>query len=241
MILPRREDANHKVQLYRLLSGVLDSPVISSSVCFKGGTCAAMLGFLDRFSVDLDFDLKKAAHLKEIDKELHKIFKNLDLDVDKKSLRTLYYLLKYKSRGGLRNSIKLSFIPFEFKSNVYKPFYLAELDRYAVCQTVETMFGNKLVALTDRYQKTGAIAGRDLYDIHHFFLQGYRYNEKIIKERTGKSHKVYFKFLIDFIDKKITDKVIREDLSYLLPPDKFNRIKKVLKKEILMFLRDEIK
>ncbi len=240
MILPKKEDVFHKIQLYRLLMALIDSN-LSKSIYFKGGTAASMLGFLDRFSIDLDFDIKKDVSIKKINKELKKIFQDLDFEVDKKSSRTLYYVLKYQGKSGLRNSIKLSFIPLELKSNVYKPFYLPEIDRYAVCQTVETMFANKLVALTDRYKKTKTIAGRDLYDIHHFFLKGYDYNESVIKERTGKKTVVYLKELIEFINKKITDRIITEDLSFLLPFDIFKKIRLVLKKETLMLLQDEIK
>ena len=53
----RPEDILHKSNLHRLLMEVVDQPVLAQSLAFKGGTCAAMLGYLDRFSVDLDFDL----------------------------------------------------------------------------------------------------------------------------------------------------------------------------------------
>ena len=240
MILPKKEDVFHKIQLYRLLTAIIDSD-LSKSIYFKGGTAASMLGFLDRFSVDLDFDMEKDISINKFNSELQKIFKELDFEVDKKSKKSLYYVLKYQSKLGLRNSIKLSFISLKFKSNVYKPFYLSEIDRYAVCQTVETMFGNKLVALIDRYKKIKTIAGRDLYDIHHFFIKGYDYDEAIIKERTGKKTVAYFKELAEFITKKITDKIVTEDLSFLLSPDNFKKIRLVLKKETLMLLQDEIK
>ena len=53
MILPKPEDAIHKIQLYRLLTAILDSPLLARHVYFKGGTCASMRGLLDRFSVEL--------------------------------------------------------------------------------------------------------------------------------------------------------------------------------------------
>ena len=241
MILPRREDVFHKIQLYRLLTEILDSALLSQSVFLKGGTAASMLNYLDRFSIDLDFDIKKDVNKNEIEKELKSIFKKLDLKVDKKSSRTFYYLLKYQSKNTLRNSLKLSFIDLIFKSNIYVPYYLSEIDRYAVCQTIETMFANKLVALTDRYKKTKTIAGRDLYDIHHFFINNYRYENNIIKERTGQNVIDYFKYLIKFIEKKITAEIINEDLNFLLSAEKFIKLRKVLKIETLMLLEDEIK
>ena len=241
MILPRSEDALHKAQLYRLLIEIIDDHDIASQVFFKGGSCAAMLGFLDRFSIDLDFDVKKNTDKKTIDFKLNKIFHKLGLEVKQKSRRTLFYLLKYHSSGQFRNTIKLSLIDQALKSNIYQHQYLFEIDRYAVCQTKETMFANKLVAVTDRYQKYKTIAGRDIYDIHHFFLQGIGYIDEIIQERTGKKAPDYLKELKTFIDKKITDTIISQDLNYLLPIAKFQHIRKSLKRETLLFLSDEIK
>ncbi|MEK7522320.1 MAG: nucleotidyl transferase AbiEii/AbiGii toxin family protein [Patescibacteria group bacterium] len=237
MILPKREDSYHKVQLFRLLIKILDSP-IAKDIYFKGGSAAAMLGFLDRFSVDLDFDLKIKANKKIIDKELRKIFQDLDLKISQKSNRSLFYLLKYSVKQGSRNTIKLSMIDIAFKSNTYSYFYLSEIDRFAFCQTPDTMFANKLVAVTDRYKKHKMIAGRDIYDIHYFFLSGFHYNKAVIKERTGKKPVSYLKDLIKFIDNKVTDKIINEDLSFLLPHEKFQLIRKVLKRETLMFLKN---
>lgn len=239
MILPKREDVFHKIQLFRLLTAIIDSD-ISRLVHFKGGTAASMLGFLDRFSIDLDFDLEKDAPQDKINKNLKTIFQKLDLEIDKKSSKTLYYILKYHTKQGFRNSIKLSFIDKIYKLNIYKPQYLSEIDRFANCQTVETMFANKLVALTDRYKKTKTIAGRDLYDIHHFFVSGYNYETKIIEERTGKKTEDYLRDLIKFIDKKINNKIIDEDLNFLLPVGHFKKIRPILKSETMMILKQEI-
>ena len=240
MILSKKEDVLHKAQLLRLLIEILDNS-IAKNIYFKGGSAAAMLGFLDRFSVDLDFDLRPKADKKVIDKNLIKIFRKLDLKISQKSNKSLFYLLKYSAKPGSRNTIKLSLIDTALKSNLYSSYYLTEIDRFAFCQTSDTMFANKLVAVTDRYKKHKMIAGRDIYDIHHFFLSGFYYNKEVIKERTGKRPTDYFKDLIKFIDTKITDKIINEDLSFLLAYEKFKLIKKVLKRETLMFLKDEVK
>lgn len=241
MILPKAEDAIHKAQMYRILSEILDDPIICQNVFFKGGTCAQMLGFLDRFSIDLDFDVKRKINKKIIDNKLRKIFKRLGLVIAKKSKGSLFYVLKYEAPKHLRNSIKLSLIDYPIKSNIYASLYLPEIDRFSICQTKETMFGNKLVAVTDRYKKYRALAGRDIYDLHHFFLQGYHYQEKIIVERTGKKVTDYLQELIDFIQRKVSEKVIRQDLSYLLPYDKYTLTRKVLKAETMLFLQDEVK
>lgn len=43
--------------------------------------------------------------------------------------------------------------------------------------------------------------------------------------------------LIGFIEKEITETIITQDLSTLLPNDKFQKIRRILKPEVLMFLR----
>lgn len=202
MIVPNQEDAYHKAQLLRLLTEILDSS-IAKYVYFKGGSAAAMLGFLDRFSVDLDFDLKPKADKKAIDANVKKIVQNLDFKISQKSSKSLFYLLKYPTKLGSRNTIKLSMIDVALKSNRYASYYLSEVDRFAFCQTKETMFANKLVAVIDRHKKHRMIAGRDIYDIHHFFLSGFHYTEAVIKERTGKQPVHYLQDLITFIDTKV--------------------------------------
>lgn len=243
MILPSPKDvlryssgqALHKAMMYRLIISILDNRKLSSKLYFKGGSCASCLGFLDRFSIDLDFDLKKNTDKKDIRKELLSLFADLNFTLKEQAKRELYFVLKYDAPQEVRNTMKLSIIDKVIKANVYKPQFLAEIKRYAICQTVETMFANKLVAVTDRYKKYKTIAGRDLYDIHHFFIKGYGFNMKVIEERTGKGTEKYLSELKAFIEKKFTVKRITEDLSYLLPPDKFKSIRKTLISETLSF------
>lgn len=242
VLLPQPKDAAHKAWLYRLLSGIYDDAFLANTLYFKGGTCAAMLGYLDRFSIDLDFDFPgdKTA-FPETRARLERIFHDLELVIKDQSKAAPQYFLKYDAREGERNTIKIdtSFPPP--KANLYEPKRFHEIDRIITCQTVETMMANKLVALMDRYAHKEAIAGRDLYDIHHFFLKGFRYHEAVIRERTGKGVLRFFADLALFIERHITDEIIAQDLNTLLPYEKFRRIRKTLKQETLMFLRDEQK
>ena len=240
MIIPRREDAYHKMQLFRLLTAIIDKQTISTKICFKGGTCSAMLGFLDRFSVDLDFDLLKKADKKSLRPHFHQLFTDLDLEIKDESKKTLQFLLRYEAELNQRNAIKLDVLDQGFKADVCQLQYLSEIDRYMNCQTVETMFANKLVAIIDRFKRNNAIAGRDIYDIHHFFIRGYNYEAAVIQERRGVEVSEYLKKLIDFIKKHITQTIINQDLNTILPPNKFSKIRKALKNETLTLLRDEV-
>jgi len=240
MLLPNPKDAIHKAWLYRLLKKIYDNQLLASSLYFKGGTCAAMLGYLDRFSIDLDFDfVAEKNDIENIQKDLEIIFKDLGLAIKNKSQRTPQYFLKYPVATNGRNTIKIDVTMPPPKANKYNTLTFRDIDRIITCQTLKTMFANKLVALIDRFEKNNSIAGRDLYDIHHFFMRGFRYNSDVILERREKNALAFFNELISFIEKKITQKIINEDLNYLLPTDKFQKIRSILKDEVLMFLKDE--
>jgi len=240
MIVNRQADIIHKVHLLRVLTKIIDNPILSQSLYFKGGTCASMQNILDRFSVDLDFDVKSKSDEKVLRSEFHKIFKKLDYTISQESKVALEFFLKYKNSPNLRNTLKIDALNFQVKSNLYAPIFLPEIGRTINCQTKETIFANKLVAVKDRFNKHKSIACRDIYDIHHFFMIGLNYRSEIIIERTSLSPHKYFEYLIDFIDQKVTQQLIDQDLNTLLPLDSFNKIRKILKSETILFLQNNI-
>ena len=218
---------------------IVDQPVLAQSLAFKGGTCAAMLGYLDRFSVDLDFDALEGADEPVLRELFHKVFDLLGFTVTLEFDKVLFFQLRYPSGPGKRSTLKVSASNILVRSNQYQVQYFPEIDRLVNSQTIETMFANKLVAITDRYKQHKAIAGRDIYDIHHFFIQGYKYNEAVIKERTSQSVVEYFTGLIEFIKESVTQTIINEDLNSLLPNQQFQKIRKILIPETLSLLNAE--
>jgi hypothetical protein len=122
MILPRQSDVTHRLWLYKLLSALFDDVVVAKNFRFKGGTCAAMLGYLDRFSIDLDFDyVGDPSDVDDLRQILEKIFKKLGLRIDDNSKKVIQYFLKYDPEKGKRNTISIdSHFPI-LKSNKYEP------------------------------------------------------------------------------------------------------------------------
>lgn len=236
MILPRPQDAIHKAYLSRLLMGILDDPLLSHALRFKGGTAAALAGWLDRFSLDLDFDLAEKMDGKAVQVSLRSL--SADLGFRIKQGEGLFLVLQYPVRAGRRNSIKVSVMTDSPRANHYTPVYLSDIQRYALCQTRDTMVANKLVAPIDRYDKYKTVAGRDIYDIHYFLSHGFPFREEVMRERRNKSAVAYLGDLIAFINRRVTDRVIAEDLNFLLPTTKFQAIRKTLKAETLMLIRD---
>lgn len=236
MLYLRPEDIIHKSQLNRLLMEIVDQPLLAQTLALKGGTCAAMLGFLDRFSVDLDFDVLKNADETALRTGFHQVFDRLGFGVTLEFDKVLFFQLRYPSIPSKRSTLKVSASNMRVEANQYKVQYFPEIDRLINSQTIETMFANKLVAVTDRYAQHKTLAGRDIYDIHHFFIQGYAYHGAIIHERTGLEPEEYFEKLRDFIKKHVSQRSIDEDLNSLLPYKKFQRIRKILIPETLSML-----
>jgi predicted nucleotidyltransferase component of viral defense system len=240
MITPTKETAYHKAMMIRILSVFFDDRIIAHAFAFKGGSCASMAGFLEQFSVDLDFDLLEKKKKKTIEERMIKILINLNFAIKKQSKKELFFVVKYQSIYP-RNSLKISIVDKIPKSNQYQPLFLPDLNRFIPCQTVETMFTNKLVAITDRYHQYHQVAARDLYDIHHFFSKGFDFSKEVIEERTKMDWQKYFKILIEFIPKKFNQKIIDEDLNFLLLPEKFRTVRKTLITETLIFLNSCLK
>ncbi len=242
MILPKPEDAVHKAWLYRLLTSLADDNELMTVLYFKGGTCASMLGYLDRFSVDLDFDAQNltASQITTMRSQLEKHFKDLGLSIKQHSTVGIQYICKYEAVGRVRNTIKLEVNFPAPLANEYAATYFSEIDRTLPAQTKETIFANKLVAILDRWERHGSIAGRDLYDVHHFFIQGYRYLESVIVERRGTTVEKFFEELIQFIQTHINQTVLQQDLNSLLPYVQYKKLAPTLKQETIVFLQDEL-
>jgi predicted nucleotidyltransferase component of viral defense system len=237
----RPEDILHKSYLNRVLMEIIDRPLLVHNLAFKGGTSASMLGYLDRFSVDLDFDILKNADETVLRNEFHQVFDHLGLKIYEEFDKVLFFQLRYPNDPGKRNTLKVSGSNLIVKANQYKVQYFTEVDRLMNSQTIETMFANKLVAVTDRYDLHQTIAGRDIYDVHYFFVHGYSYHAPVIQERTGLTPQDYFGKLIDFINKHVNQTVINEDLNTLLPNNRFQQIRKILLPETLSMLTREQK
>lgn len=241
MVDLRPEDIIHKSYMHRLLIEIVDQPVMSQSLAFKGGTCAAMLGYLDRFSIDLDFDALEGADEEKLRDGFLRAFKIQGFDVKAVFDKILFFQLKYQIEPGKRNTLKVSASTERVLANQYKVTYFPEIDRMINCQTIDTMFANKLVTVLDRYTRHQTIAGRDIYNIHHFFTRGFNYHPDVIRERTGLEPDRFFTQLIKFINEHVNQKIINEDLNSLLPNPQFQKIRKILIPETLSLLDRESK
>lgn len=240
MIVPNRDCIKHKNEIYRLLREILKNPLLSQNLMFKGGTYASLRGVLDRFSVDLDFDLPNRQSRGDIRKECYHIFNDLGLEIKDESKKYLQFFLKYDAPEGQRNTLKLEINDDVSEYNEYEKVLLEQINMYCNGYTLDTMFANKLVACKARYDRNGKIAGRDFYDIYKFFLEGLDINIKVVEDRMGVGYIEYLQLLIEFIEEHLTKKLINQDLNPLLKQKEIDDILPNLKSDILIFLQDEI-
>ena len=241
MNIPRQTEMPHKLALYSLLQKLLSDPFIANNIYFKGGTCAAMLNYLDRFSIDLDFDLLDKSKKIQLRQSIHQVIKNLGYSIKDESRQHLQFFLKYRDLKNERNTLKLEISDLVSKANQYQKTYLIEIDKYCQAQTVQTMFANKMVALKARWEEGKGVAGRDMYDLHHFFKQGYAINQAVIVDLRKIPYLDYLSELIIFIKKNVSEQILYEDLNPLISKNKLSLVVPLIKSEVLIALNTLIK
>ncbi len=218
----------HDQILKNILRDIYTTPNLQASLALKGGTCLYLFYGLDRFSVDLDFNLFFS---KFNDNELNKILeKYLNIAERENKHSTWFYIGSYeKSFQKVKVEISKRDYPDKY---VYKDFYgLTVLTMEPSC-----MFAHKLCAITDRKK----LQNRDIYDAHFMFNKHFNIDEVIIKLRTGKTVKEYFIELINFIELKVKDNNILEGLGELLNDQQKNNVRLNLKRDILFDLKSRV-
>lgn len=237
MQVPNQQAANHRYHLFRILSAILDNPYLARNCYFKGGTAATMRGILDRFSVDLDFDLANGVKEDKVKAELEKLFAKLDYPVKESSQRAVQYLLGYSAPANARSTVKIEMIGRPARSSRYEAVHLPDIDRQAMMQTIPTMVASKLLAPHDRWTKYRNVAGRDLYDIHYFLSHNLPYSADLITEKSGLAVVDFWADLIKFVENKFTQTIIDQDINTLFDPLTFKKLRLHLKSDTLLALR----
>jgi predicted nucleotidyltransferase component of viral defense system len=229
----------HQHQLFLILREILSDSFLAQNLVLKDNTYASLRGVLERFSVDLDFDLPEKKEKGNVRKRCYEIFKKLNFEIKDESKKHLQFFLKYDAPEGERNTLKLEINDDVSKNNTYEKVLLKQINMYCNGHTLDTMFANKLVACKARFDKNGKIAGRDFYDIYQFFLQGIEINKKVVEERTGLTYEKYLESLIPFIKKNVTKKLLNQDLNPLMNQKDLDNILPHLESSLIMMIEDE--
>jgi len=216
----------HKQILIRVLVDIFKE--FGGKLGFKGGTCAYLFYELPRISLDLDFDLLSPFEKKDVD-TLRAILAKRGMIRDFKDKRfTIFFLLSYEKDAP---TIKVEFNKRVWENNAYKTVWFLGVEMRIADEP--TILTNKLIALSDRRMPVA----RDLFDGYYFLKLGFKLNDKLIMERTGKTSEEYIEFLIPFIERTYGSKNILYGLGEVLEEKQKDWVRKELIQEMVKELK----
>lgn len=220
----------HKNILIKILKDVYTDSTIGPLLGFKGGTAVYLFYNLNRFSVDLDFDLLDAEKEDYVFEQIKKILENYGTikEAEKKRFN-LFYVLAYDDKVPGAQNIKVEINRREFGSKYEVKSYLGISMKVMV---QEDMFAHKLCAMYERIGKTN----RDIFDVWYFLQNEWPVNKKIVEERTGMSFKEFLQKCIDSFD-KMTDQNILSGMGELLDAKQKDWVRAKLRTETIFLLK----
>lgn len=170
------DTSTHQAILFQILKNIYTDTAIAPYLGFKGGTAAMMFHGLDRFSVDLDFDLIEEQHEALVFEKVIQIIKQYGVlkEAHKKRF-SLFCMISYEDKA---RNIKVEINRRKFGSRYEIKTYLGVSMQVMV---IEDMFAHKLMAMAERIKVTS----RDIYDVWFFLQKRYPINRSIVEQRSG--------------------------------------------------------
>ena len=222
--------ATHKSILIKILKDIYSDPDIGPILGFKGGTAAYLFYNLDRFSVDLDFDLLDVAKEKFVFEKIKSIIEKYG-QVKTADIKryNLIYILSYDGKEPGAQNVKVEVNKRNFGSRYEIKSYLGISMKVMI---PEDMAANKLVAFYERIGKTN----RDVYDTWFFFSNHWSVNQKLVEKRTGMSFKEFLEKCIELLE-KMDNRGILSGMGEVLDEKQKVWVRNKLKDELLFQLR----
>lgn len=217
----------HKTILFQILKDIYSDSTLSPLVGFKGGTAALLFYKLDRFSVDLDFDLLDETKEDYVFEKIIGIIKKYGVIRESRKKRfNLFCMLSYEDKA---HNIKIEINRRKFGSTYAIKTYLGVS---MLVMVPEDMFANKLMAMHERINKTS----RDIYDVWFFLQNRFPLNKDIVKKRSGMPlHELLQKCIVQL--EGLNKNTILRGLGELLSESQKNWAKKTLKDDTIILLR----
>lgn len=220
----------HKNILIKILKDIFTDHSLGPILGFKGGTAAHLFYGLNRFSVDLAFDLLEKANEDFVFEGVRKILEKYGAvkKADKKRFN-LFYILSYDDKVPGAQNIKVEINRREFGSRYEVKAYLGISMRV---MNREDMAAHKLVAMVERIGRTN----RDIYDVRHFLEKDWPINRAIVESRTGLSFKNFLRQGIGLLE-KMGDRRILAGMGELLSEKQKAWAKANLRKDTIFLLK----
>lgn len=220
----------HKNILIKILKDIYTDSTIGPILGFKGGTAVYLFYNLQRFSVDLDFDLLDAKKEDYVFEQVKKILENYGTIKEAKKKRfNLFYVLAYDDKVPGAQNIKVEINRREFGSRYEVKSYLGISMKVMV---QEDMFAHKLCAMYERIGKTN----RDIFDVWYFLQNEWPVNKEIVESRIGMNFKKFLQKCIASLE-KITDQNILSGMGELLDAKQKDWAKAKLRTETIFLLK----
>lgn len=217
----------HKTILFQILKDIYSDTTISPFLGFKGGTAALMFYGLDRFSVDLDFDLldeRREDHVYERVVEIVQKYGTLKDSYKKR--HNLFCLLSYEDKA---HNIKVEINRRQFESRYEIKTYLGVSMLVIVS---EDMFAHKLMAMYERIGKTS----RDIYDVWFFLKSRFPINKKIVEQRAEMPFDELVKKCVKKLE-KMNNRNMLDGVGELLTKGQKDWVRAKLREETIALLK----
>lgn len=219
--------ATHKTILFQILKDIYSDTSISPYLGFKGGTAAFMFYGLDRFSVDLDFDLLDESEGDYVFNKVLNIAEQYGQIKESHIKRfNLLIVLSYEDKA---HNIKIEINRRQFGSRYEIKTYLGVSMQVMV---IEDMFAHKLMAMYERIGKTS----RDIYDVWFFLKSRFPINKEIVEYRAQMPFDQLVNQCISQLE-KLNNRHILDGVGELLTTSQKDWAKAKLREETIAFLK----
>jgi predicted nucleotidyltransferase component of viral defense system len=219
--------STHKTILFQILKNIYSDTSISPFLGLKGGTASFIFYGLDRFSVDLDFDLLEEERADHVFERVIAIVKKYgDLKESYKKRFTLFCLLSYDDKS---RNVKVEINRRQFGSRYEIKTYLGVSIQVML---LEDMFAHKLMAMNERIDDTS----RDIYDVWYFLQARYPINKAIVENRSKISFEELVRKCIRQLE-KMDNRRILVGLGELLTPNQKDWARAKLREETIALLK----
>ena len=217
----------HKGILVRILKDIYTDNTLGPVLGFKGGTAALLFYGLNRFSVDLDFDLLDPAKEDEVFEKVGRIVAAYGKVKEREKKHfTLFYKASYSETD---RNVKVEINRRSFGSRYEIINYFGISMKVMV---KEDMFANKLAAFYERVERTN----RDIFDVWFFSQNNWPINKELVEKRTGLTFKESVASCIEKLE-KVSGRAILSGMGELLDAKQKDWVKAKLKTETIFFLK----
>lgn len=219
--------ALHRRILLDVLQKIYTHAALAPMLGFKGGTSLYFLHQLNRFSVDLDFNLVDG-EVSFPASDLHGVLESvLTLHDAQEKEHTWFWNGVYKP-GQWNMKVEVSKRQYDDRYEYSGLFGLP-----IKVLTLEHQLSHKLCAITNRT----VMVNRDIFDAHFLLKKHVSPDATIIRERTGLSVTEHLQALLDFIPANISHRGILDGLGELIHPETKQWVRDSLLKETLFLIR----